>query len=113
MMGKVRKLGVIAVTALSLVLVGTPASAYYITGWQTNSGWNSIDGGYTYRQRYDATIKAVEAPSFARDIGVRGKGTYSGGVFEVPVITWGTSGAGQGVSGSYAFTAMKVYHGDH
>ncbi len=112
-MGKARKVGVIAVATLSLVLVGTPASAYSITGWQTNSGWNSIDGGHTYRQRYDATIKAVEAPSFARDIGVRGKGTYPGGTFEVPVITWDSFGAGQGVSGSYAFTAMKVYHGTH
>jgi hypothetical protein len=112
-MGRARKVGVVAAATFAIVLAATPASAYVVTGWQTNSGFNSIDGCTTYREKKDQSVKAVEVPACARDIGVRGKGTYSGGSFEIGFYTWDDDGAGQFVEGSYVFTAMKVAHGTH
>lgn len=103
----------VLVVASVLTFASTASAVYYITGWQTNSGFNSIDGVTVYRTLSGGKVTAAEWPGpVSRDVGVRGKGVVSGGgSFEVPVVTWAPSAAAQTVGSPYSFTALKVYHG--
>ncbi len=106
-MHKKRALGVVAAAITAVVLTAVPASAYWITGWQTNNGWNDIDGCNVWRVRGTQGVSAEDF-TCARDVGVRGKGN----TFEIVTITWGSHYAIQ-QDPPDLFTAMKVYHGDH
>lgn len=114
-MRKTRTLGIAAGAIIAVLLTAIPASAYYVTGWQTNNGWNSIDGCNVSRIRGSAAVSA-EDYLCARDVGVRGKGTdwFTGKPFETPFITWGSHYAQEYYSPEHNnYSAMKVYHGDH
>lgn len=115
-MRKIRNIGVVTATLAVLVLGSAPASAYWITGWQTNGGWNRIDNCSVLRG-IDNTrwAKHVNANDFlcARDVGVRGKGKKANGSsFEYGTISWDSSFARQDTHTDWKFTAMKVYHGN-
>ena len=112
-MRKTRTLGIAAGAIIAVLLTAIPASAYYITGWQTNSGWNSIDGCSVYRL---LELEYVSATDYlcARDVGVRTKGTYNaGGTWDNTYIRWDSYQASQNAPFNGHVTAMKVYHGDH
>lgn len=112
-MRKTRALGVAAGAIIAMVFTAIPAQAYWITGWQTNSGWNDIDGCSVYRT---VELEYGNASDFlcARDVGVRDKGTLNaGGTWEFTSISWDSHSASQ--TGRYDghVTAIKVYHGNH
>ncbi len=116
-----RTLVVIIVAVLGILLPAGAASAtYYITGWQTNSGWNSLDGCSIYRKfnngTYPQNYSSVAADDFLcnRDVGVRGKGINGSGTsFEYTNIVWDNTYAKQSRALPSIFNNMKVYHGDH
>lgn len=114
---KARRSIVISATAVAMsVALAIPAAAtYYITGWQTNSGWNSLDGCSVSRIRGTNGVSA-EDYLCSRDVGVRGKGTLwsTGQTFESGSPYWGSHYAiDQTWFGDDKYEAMKVYHGNH
>jgi hypothetical protein len=112
-MSKARTLSVAVLTSVAVLLTAIPASAYYITGWQTNSGWNSLDGCKVSRNLYSDHVFANDY-FCGRDVGVRSKGTYNaGGAWEFTSIAWDSSGASQSAPFYSYVGAMKVYHGNH
>jgi hypothetical protein len=107
----------IAVAIIGVTMVAAPASAYYITGWQTNGGWNHIDGCNVNRGINNTRVSTfIDAWDLGckRDVGVRGKGTKDNGTyFENSGVSWSATYAQRFVDSDWTYTAMKVYHGNH
>jgi hypothetical protein len=63
---------------LTLALGATPvlatgAAATEYTGWQTNSGWNSLEGCKTYRTIFSDGVSVTDYNLCALDVGAKGQ----------------------------------------
>lgn len=117
-MRKSRVVGSAIVAIMAMLLVAAPASAYWITGWQTNSGWNTIDGCKVQRtitrgSSYAYPNATAEDFWCGRDVGVRAKYTERGKTKTFSSPSWGSHRAEQWGGDNMKFTALKVYHGNH
>jgi|GEM_PF-4233837 len=75
----------VSVGALALALaLPAPASAVDYTGWQTNSGWNSLSGCAVYREIRSNGVAATDGNICGGDVGVKGKFVNAGTVWITP-----------------------------
>lgn len=73
-----------ALALVASVAVVTTASAVQYTGWQTNDGFNRLEGCSTYRDIRTDGVHASDFNACSGDVGVKGQFREGGTVWLTP-----------------------------
>ena len=82
---RTRRAVAVGVGALVALVAGaTLAGATEYTGWQTNDGWNSLEGCRDYRDIRSDGVLATDGNLCGGDVGVKGQFYYGVTVYLTP-----------------------------
>lgn len=86
-------LGTTAGALVAGLALSATAGATEYTGWQTNDGWNSLEGCSVYRDIRPDGVTATDLNLCGGDVGVKGQFRSGGSVYLLP-WDWDSKAAG-------------------